>query len=160
MRLDLLLELTHPSKLDKPYAFWHAGCMRFLKISFVVALLLALMAPGTLTDIGHGLKGMASSAASAVVTNADASEMRRAYEDRDAHRLACTLYRKWSKADDATRKASASAVASIAERAAKTTTDPAAKALLTVIPAAVGHGTSVPSRSAQLLIKRECRPGN
>lgn len=135
--------------------------MRFLKVSFVVALLLAILAPGTLTQIGHALSAMASTAATTVMSSAEAaSDPERDYADPDAHRLACTLYRKWSKADETTRKASASAVASIADRAMKTTNDPAARALLTVVPAAVGHGTSVPSRSAQLLIKRECRPGN
>lgn len=132
--------------------------MRFLKVMFIVSLVLGIFAPGTLTEIGHGIKGMAASATSTVMESAEASEVGRAYEDRDAHRLACTLYRKWSKADETTRKGSAAAVAGIAERALKETDDPAARALLTVVPAAVGHGASVPSRSAQLLLKRECRP--
>lgn len=133
--------------------------MRFLKLMFVVALLLGLFMPGALTEIGRGVKGMASAATSTVIASADASEVRDAYEDRDAHRLACTLFRKWNKADETTRKGSAAAVAAVADRAMKATDDPAARALLAVVPAAVGHGSSVPSRSAQLLLKRECRPG-
>lgn len=134
--------------------------MRFLKISFVAALLLGLASPATLAHIGQAVTGMASSAVSTVATSAEAAtEPRRAYEDRDAHQLACALYRKWNKADETTRKGSSAAVAAIADRAMDETDDPAARALLTVVPAAVGHGSSVPSRSAQLLLKRECGLG-
>lgn len=134
--------------------------MRFLKISFVAALLLGLASPATLAHIGQAVTGMASSAASTAFASSEAaSEARRSYADRDAHQLACALYRKWSKADETTRKGSSAAVAAIADRAMDETDDPAARALLTVVPAAVGHGSSVPSRSAQLLLKRECGLG-
>lgn len=131
--------------------------MRFLTVSFVVALALAVLAPGTLAEI----KDAAVAGGSSLISSASAEPGKGAgkdYEDRDAHALACTLFRKWSKADDTTRKASAKAVAAIANEATKRTDDPAAKALLAVVPAAVGYGTSAPTRSAQLLLKRECRP--
>lgn len=131
--------------------------MRFLTVSFFVALVLGVLSPGTLGEI----KDAAIAGGSSLLSSASAEPAKGAakdYDDRDAHALACTLFRKWSKADETTRKASAKAVAAIAQEAAKKTDDPAAHALLAVVPAAVGYGTATPTRSAQMLLKRECRP--
>lgn len=131
--------------------------MKFLKWSAALAVLLAIFAPGTLTEIRH----TAATAASSFMTSASAStepgHAGKDYADRDAHRLACALFSKWSKADATTRAGSTKFVAALATEASGKTDDPAAKALLGVVPAAVGHGSSVPTRSAQLLLKRECR---
>jgi hypothetical protein len=128
--------------------------MKFLKYSAVIVFVLALFAPGTLSEIKAGAIAAGSNLVSADSGRGTGED----YEDRKAHRLACTLFRKWSKADETTRKASASAVAGIADKAIEQTEDPAARALLAVVPAAVGHGSSAPTRSAQMLLKRECRP--
>ena len=131
--------------------------MKFLKWSVAIALVLAIFAPGTLTEIKHA----ATTAASSFMASASAQTGRahgKDYADQDAHRLACTLFRKWSKADDTTRERSAKIVAAVAGKARDETDDPAARALLAVVPAAVGYGTSGPSRSAQMLLSRECRP--
>lgn len=130
--------------------------MRLLKNFGMLALLLALCFPGALTEIKHAAGAAVSSFASSAAAETPAPG--RDYADRDAHSLACTLFRKWSKADAATREASSRTVASIAEQALGETSDPAARALLTVVPAAVGHGSSAQSRSAQMLLQRECRP--
>lgn len=124
--------------------------MRLLKLMLVVALVLALFQPATLSTLvataGDFLTRSANAASAAHAT----------YQDEDAHGQACLLFERWEDADSRTREKGAAAVAALAREQAKRTDDSAVRALLLVLPDAVGAGSRARSRSARMLLSREC----
>lgn len=124
--------------------------MRFLKLMLVVAIVLALFKPAMLSSI-------ASSAGDFLTRTANAaSETQATYRDEDAHGQACLLFKRWEAADSGARKKGAAAVSMLAREQAKRTDDSAVRALLLVLPDAVGAGSKARSRTARVLLSREC----
>lgn len=136
--------------VDNAYALCHHGGMRLLKMMLIVAVVLALFQPAMFSSLVSATGEFLTRTANA------ASETHAAYRDEDAHGQACLLFEGWEKADSRTRTKGAAAVAALAREQASRTDDSAVRALLAVVPDAVGAGNRARSRTARVLLTREC----
>lgn len=126
--------------------------MRVLKPFLIIAIVLAIFEPGALSAIGS----TASRAVTGFARAAHADSATPPREQQTYDRL-CPLIDSYARMDATGRAAAARGIRTMARTEATRTQDPALRAVLHVVPQALGEGTTVQSKAARALVNRECR---
>jgi hypothetical protein len=115
-----------------------------IRLVLIVGVIAAFLSPafrGTVTDAASDLF---------------APEAETSAEQQRTYDRLCPLFEVWVDLDADGKQATTRTIRRLADKQAETTTDPALKAVLNVVPDALSSGSSVQSKAARALISREC----